>query len=55
MKEFLLIVVCLLIVFGFVMLTLFLGKYKQRASSCCGGGKCGSSCTDTQNKTCSKE
>ncbi len=55
MHEFFLLLISLFLIFGFVMLTLYLGKYKQRASKCCGGGSCGSNCADAHESACSDE
>ncbi len=40
MQQFLTIFAALVIIFGLMMLSLKFGKYKERASGCCGGGHC---------------
>lgn len=52
MTEFLTLLVAFIIIFGLTMLSLKLGKYRERASGCCGGGQCATSASEPAETEC---
>lgn len=53
MIQFLLVLVSMVLIVGFMMLSLKLGKYKERSSGCCGGGHCAAP-KQTDSECCGK-